>query len=108
MLDKHTRTRIYMRHMQLRCVLSHSTIGFIIAMANVLINAFTHVVVVVVVFVVVVVIVIVVYPSSLVVDGVGVVVVLCKQRQVVKVEPSVTLGCQPNVDDVIGARYEAD
>lgn len=107
MLDKHTRTCTYMRHMQLRCVLSHSTIGIIIVMANDLINAFTHVVVVVVVFAVVV-IVIVVYPSSLVVDGVGFVVVLCKQRQVVKVEPSVSLGCQPNVDDMIGARYEAD
>lgn len=33
---------------------------------------------------------------------------LCEQRQVIKVEPSVSLGCQPNVDDVIGAGYKAD
>lgn len=82
------------------CILNHYTVVFIIAMANVLINAFTHAVVVVIV--------IVVYPYILVVDGVGVDVVLCKQRQVVEVEPSVSLGCQPNVDDVVGARYEAD
>lgn len=100
-LDKHI-VLMYVVYMSLdACVLSHSTIGFIVVMVNVLINAFTYVVVVVI-------IVIVVYPSILVVDGVGVDVVLCKQWKVVKVEPSVSLGCQPNVDDVVGARDEAD